>query len=210
MSICGTCISDLLLVDYQRSLNWLQIIIDPYLLKLNELAMVKQLDKQIQTQTCHTLNLLSQLMSAMIQRQQTHQSESTEYAGQSADSSDAFASVLANASHPVANNTENNELIIVYSILSKLMPIYKVFINRNLANDLVIIDKIFESVSVVLSASITSSPSSDNFFANNQTVELILNELISIFFTLPENSWRRFAYEVCRQVNNIYLFYITF
>jgi hypothetical protein len=197
ISICGMCVSDLLLIDYQRSISWLQLILEPYLAKLTDLAQLKQTDKISQTQTCHILNLLSQFMSSLIQRQQTHNSEESH--------NDSYANTSLNASLNGASssssmNTANNELTIVYSILVKMMPVYKVFINRNLPNDLVIIDKIFESISVVLSSSISSSSAAASFFNNNETLDLVVNDLMQIFFTLNENAWRRFAYEVCRQV----------
>ena len=190
------CVSDLLLVDYQRSINWLQLILEPYLAKLGELAQLKQTDKLSQTQSCHILNLLSQFMSSLIQRQQTHNLEDS--CSQN-DSSYANTSVNASLNGGSTSANASNELTIVYSILVKVMPVYKVFINRNLPNDLIIIDKIFESISVVLASSI-SSTSGASFFHNNETVDMVVNDLVQIFFTLNENAWRRFAYEVCRQV----------
>jgi hypothetical protein len=206
ISICGMCVSDLLLIDYQRSINWLQLILEPYLVKLNELAQLKQTDKVTQTQTCHILNLLSQFMSSLIQRQQTHNSEelsqcNDSYTANTSLNASISGAASAAAAASSAMNTTNNELTIVYSILVKMMPVYKVFINRNLPNDLVIIDKIFESISVVLSSSISSS-SGASFFNNNETLDAVVNDLMQIFFTLNENAWRRFAYEVCRQVNS--------
>ncbi len=34
-------------------------------------------------------------------------------------------------------------------------------------------------------------------------MEPYLNDLIGMFYALNENAWRRFAFEVCRQVNKI-------
>ena len=196
ISICGMCLSDLLLVDYQKSINWLTFILEPYLLKLNELALLKQTDKITQAQTCHILNLVSQFMSSLIQRQQSHngdesnntQNESVSIGNTSFNNGNASGNIIS----------ANNELTIAYSILIKVVPIYKVFINRNLPNDLVIVNKIFESISVVLSSSISSSNSS--FFNNNETIDLIINDLVQMFFALNENAWGRYVYEVCRQV----------
>ena len=42
MSIIGLCVSDLLNVDSMRAIQWLNNIIEPYLLKLTELAQLKQ------------------------------------------------------------------------------------------------------------------------------------------------------------------------
>jgi hypothetical protein len=199
ISICGMCVSDLLLIDYQRSINWLQLILEPYLTKLGELAQLKQTDKQTQVQSCHILNLLSQFMSSLIQRQQTHNSDESLSLQNDSYIAAANTSINGSLNNGNASNNANNELSIVYSILVKVMPVYKVFINRNLPNDLVIIDKIFESISVVLSSSI-SSTSGASFFHNNETVDQVVNDLVQIFFTLNENAWRKFAYEVCRQV----------
>jgi hypothetical protein len=43
-----------------------------------------------------------------------------------------------------------------------------------------------------------NSPSS-----GNESMEPYLNDLIGMFYALNENAWRRFAFEVCRQVNKI-------
>jgi hypothetical protein len=194
------CLSDLMLVDYPRSINWMQAILEPYLVKLNDLAQLKQLDKITLNQTCHILNLLSQFMSSLIQRQQTHNNNENEHDTSSSSFINNSLNVSHNANTNNANNQNaNNELTIAFSILVKLIPIYKIILNRNLPSDNVIIDKIFESISVVLSSSI-SSVDQAAFFNQNETVEYILNELVQVFFSLNENSWRRFAYEVCRQV----------
>lgn len=132
MSIIGLCLSDLLAVDLDRSLVWLQTIIEPYLIKLNELAHLKSVDKQAQVLTCHILNLLSQLMSSVVQRQKLHNEETVA----------SGASTSANITSTSINNQSMliEDKIIVNSILVKLIPIYKVIINRNLPTDLVIID----------------------------------------------------------------------
>lgn len=140
MSIIGLCLSDLLVVDLDRALVWLQTVIDPYLVKLNELAHLKQVDKQSQAMTCHVLNMLSQLMAAVVQRQKIHNEENASAASTSAN--------LTNTSfNNTANTTTNNntsmmveEKIIINYILVKLIPIYKIIIKRNLPTDLVIID----------------------------------------------------------------------
>ncbi len=67
---------------------------------------------------------------------------------------------------------------------------------RNLPNDVIIIDKLFESISVTLAPSI-SGIISHSSFENN---DLILQDLIEMFYLLNENAWRRYAFEVCRQV----------
>ena len=72
MSIIGLCLSDLLVVDMQRSIEWLFSIADPYINKLNELSVLKSVDKQAQIQTCHLLNLLSQLITSLVQRQKAN------------------------------------------------------------------------------------------------------------------------------------------
>jgi hypothetical protein len=57
--------------------------------------------------------------------------------------------------------------------------------------------KLFESISVTLASSLANnSPSS-----GNESMEPYLNDLIGMFYALNENAWRRFAFEVCRQVN---------
>lgn len=88
------------------------------------------------------------------------------------------------------------EKTIVNSILIKLLPIYKCFIRRNLPTDLIIIDKLFESISVTLSSSIPNN----NPQVGNESMEPYLNDLIEMFYALNENSWRRFAFETCRQI----------
>ena len=75
MSIIGLCLSDLLVVDAQRSVQWLFSIADPYINKLSELAALKSVDKQAQIHTCHLLNLLSQLISSLVQRQKANYEE---------------------------------------------------------------------------------------------------------------------------------------
>ena len=42
MSIIGLCLSDLLVVDSQRTMQWLNMIVEPYLNKLNELAQLTE------------------------------------------------------------------------------------------------------------------------------------------------------------------------
>jgi len=59
-----------------------------------------------------------------------------------------------------------------------------------------IIDKLFESISVTLSSSISSSQPQ----TANESMEQYLNDLIEMFYALNENAWRRFAFEVCRQI----------
>ncbi len=76
MSIIGLCLSDLLLVDKVRTENWLTQILEPYIIKLNELSQLKAVDKQLQQLTCHILNLISQLLSSIVQRQKTFHDES--------------------------------------------------------------------------------------------------------------------------------------
>ena len=36
----------------------------------------------------------------------------------------------------------------------------------------------------------------------NESMEQYLNDLIEMFYALNENAWRRFAFEVCRQVSD--------
>lgn len=131
MSIIGLCLSDLLAVDLDRALVWLQTVIDPYLVKLNELAHLKQVDKQAQAMTCHVLNMLSQLMSAVLQRQKIHNEENASVASTSAN--------ITNTSFQNQSMVAEEKVIINY-ILVKLIPIYKIIIKRNLPTDLVIID----------------------------------------------------------------------
>lgn len=189
------CLSDLLIVEYQKSIIWLQNIVEPYIIKLGELAQLKQTDKNTQSLTCHILNLLSQLMSSLIQRQQNHNSTDIMTANDSTVSS-VNTSFQIGSSHGAMINSTNDERAIVNSILIKLIPIYKQIISRNLSTDLIIIDKLFESISVTLSSNIASS----NPQPENEITESILNELVQMFYILNENSWRKFAYEVCRQI----------
>lgn len=199
MSIVGMCLSDLLTVEYQRAIGWIQSIVEPYVIKLSELAQLKQTDKSTQSMTCHILNLLSQLMSSLIQRQQNQNTndminnDSTASSVQDINSS--FQSNIG-AGGASGGNGASDERAIVNSILIRLIPIYKQIISRNLPSDLIIIDKLFESISVTLSSNISSSSPQPE----NEATEIILNELIQMFYILNENSWRRFAYEVCRQV----------
>ncbi|RNA37481.1 importin-13 isoform X1 [Brachionus plicatilis] len=194
MSIIGMCLSDLLIVEYQKSINWLQSIVEPYILKLGELAQLKQIDKNTQSLTCHILNLVSQLMSSLIQRQQNH--NSTDIMANDSTASSVNTSFQVGNGHGAIVNTSNDERAIVNSLLIKLIPIYKQIISRNLSTDLIIIDKLFESISVTLSSNIACS----NPQPENEITEAILNELIQMFYILNENSWRKFAYEVCRQI----------
>lgn len=197
MSIMGMCLSDLLVVDRQRAISWLETIIQPYLVKLTELSQLKQTDKNTQSLTCHLLNLVSQLMSSLIQRQQNH--SNNEYFTQNDSTASSVQDINASfqsTSQQQATNQANEERAIVNSILIKLIPIYKQIISRNLPNDLPVIDKLFESISVTLSSSISSS----NPQPENEQSEIILNELIQMFYILNENSWRKYAYEVCRQI----------
>jgi hypothetical protein len=149
MAIIGLCISDLLLVDLDRSLNWLQAILEPYLAKLAELAQLKALDKAEQSLTCHLLNLLTQLMSSLIQRQKTHMENMYDESSQSQiNNSNMFnsstgelnASLNTSKLNQTPTKSFNNERKIVNSILVKLLPIYKLIISRNLPSDLIIID----------------------------------------------------------------------
>jgi hypothetical protein len=139
MSIIGLCISDLLVIDMERSLRWLQTIIEPFILKLNELALLKTTDKQSQANTCHVINLTSQLMSSLIQRQKSHEDNETH--DESSISVSNASLVSPNKSNLNATNGgRNSEREIVNSIVVKLLPIYKIIINRNLPGDFVIID----------------------------------------------------------------------
>lgn len=181
-------ISDLLTVDQERTLAWLNEILEPQLVKLSELAQITSVDKQTQLLTCHTLNLLSQFMSSLVQRQQS--------------------SLTQTATTPpqpiVPNSSKITEKEIVNSILSKLMPIYKQFVLRNAPTDSVIIDKLFESIAVILTSNLTTAASSDSASAvETATAECVLNNLVEMFYCLNENVWRRFAYEVCRQVDHL-------
>ena len=92
----------------------------------------------------------------------------------------------------------HDEKAIVNSILIKLLPLYKQIITRNLPTDLTVIDKLFESISVTLSSSISNTDPQDG----NESIEPYLNDLIGMFYALNENSWRRYAFETCRQVNS--------
>lgn len=201
------CLSDLLTIDHQRTLTWLQVILEPYLIKLSELAQLKQADKQAISVTCHLLNLVSQLMSSLVQRQQNNLTQtSSDLIVTSQNDSFQQDFKQLNNSFPSAKSNQAatpalTEKEIVNSILVKLMPIYKQFVLRNSPSDTIIIDKLFESISMVLASNITStSPNSENI-----NTEIILNSLIEMFYCLNEESWRRFAYEVCRQVNISFL-----
>lgn len=190
MSIIGMSISDLLTIDQERTLAWLNEILEPQLNKLNELAQVTIVDKHTQSLTCHTLNLLSQFMSSLVQRQQSSLTQTT----------------AAPPPQTISNQSKITEKEIVNSILIKLMPIYKQFVIRNVPTDDVIVDKLFESISVILASNLTSS--FNDLLVENATAECVLNNLTEMFYCLNENSWRRFAYEVCRQVIS-YENYIT-
>ena len=140
MSIIGICISDLLQVDLDRSLNWLQLIIEPYIIKLDELGNLKGvIDKQQQAMTCHVLNMLTQLMSSLIQRQRNYADESIETSFQSVQNQSINQNESVNKSM-TNENKANNEKKIVNSLLVKLIPIYKTIIKRNLPTDLILID----------------------------------------------------------------------
>ena len=65
--------------------------------------------------------------------------------------------------------------------------------------------KLFESISVTLSSSISSSQPQ----TANESMEQYLNDLIEMFYALNENAWRRFAFEVCRQVS-VHSFSLSF
>ena len=54
----------------------------------------------------------------------------------------------------------------------------------------------FESVSV----SLASSMSSSNPQLVSEDLEAMIGHLIDMFNLLNENAWRRYAFEVCRQV----------
>jgi hypothetical protein len=140
MSIIGLCLSDLLLIDLNRSLIWLQNIIEPYLIQLNELAHLSVVDKQTQTLTCHILNLLSQLMSSVVQRQKLHNEEIAAVSNSAAELSTTSANNLTANNSLINNSMSIEDKIIVNTILVKLIPIYKVIISRNLPTDLIIID----------------------------------------------------------------------
>ena len=146
MSIIGMCLSDLLIVEYQKSINWLQNIVEPYIVKLTELSQIKQADKNAQQTTCHILNLLSQLMQSLIQRQQNHNSTDIMTANDSTVSSVNTSFQIGMPSVNASLNSSNDERAIVNSLLIKLIPIYKQIISRNLPNDLIIVDKLFESI----------------------------------------------------------------
>jgi hypothetical protein len=137
MSIIGLCISDLLQVDLDGSLNLLQSIIEPYIIKLDELSNLKDvIDKHQQAMTCHMLNMLTQLMSSLIQRQRSHEDESI---GSSHNQSMNQNESLNKSKYEV-KVASNNEKKIVNSLLVKLIPIYKTIIKRNLPSDLILID----------------------------------------------------------------------
>ena len=128
MSIIGLCLSDLLCIDMARAQAWLSQIVDPYLVKLAELSQLKTVDKPTQALTCHILNLISQLMSSIVQRQKTYNDEMQ-------NSTNLTSNSLSNS---MLNS--NEEKVVVNSILIKLLPIYKQIITRNLPTDLLIID----------------------------------------------------------------------
>lgn len=182
MSIIGLCLSDLLCIDMARAQGWLDQIIEPYIIKLNELSQLKSVDKHQQVQTCHVLNLVSQLLSSIVQRQKTFHEDNT--------------SNLTNSLSGSIMTGTNEEKAVVNAILIKLIPIYKQFIQRNLTSDLTIIDKLFESISVTLASSIPNN----NPQEGNQSIEPYLNDLIEMFYALNENSWRKYAFETCRQI----------
>jgi hypothetical protein len=202
MSIIGMCLSDLLTIDYQQKIGLLQLILEPYLLKLGELAELRQTDKQSQSMTCHLLNLLSQFMTSLIQRQQNHANNdliSTSInTSQGADSS----SFLGNSSASIGVPSPNvlNERAIVNSILIKMMPIYKKIITRNLESDLAIIDKLFESISVILSSNMSTNVNTSGNNSESADFNLILNGLLELLYSVNDEAWRRYTYEVTRQV----------
>jgi hypothetical protein len=90
MSIIGLALSDLLNVDIQRAINWIDKIVNPYIVKLDELAKIqvyilsfnpihsfnffKAIDKNIQFLTCHILNLISQLLSSLSSNNRNNES----------------------------------------------------------------------------------------------------------------------------------------
>ncbi len=93
MSIIGLALSDLLNVDIQRAINWIDKIVNPYIVKLDELAKLqvyilsfflsffsnqfnsfKAIDKNIQFLTCHILNLISQLLSSLSSNNRNNES----------------------------------------------------------------------------------------------------------------------------------------
>ena len=53
MSIIGLCLSDLLVVDSQRAMQWLNMIVEPNLSKLTELAQINDVSPS------ETINLRS-------------------------------------------------------------------------------------------------------------------------------------------------------
>ena len=56
--------------------------------------------------------------------------------------------------------------------------------------------KLFESISVTLSPSLSNV----NPQLGNESIEPYLVDIIQMFYSLNENFWRRYSYEVCRQV----------
>ena len=86
--------------------------------------------------TCHMLNMLTQLMSSLIQRQRNHEDESI---GSSQNQSMNQNESLNKSKYEV-KVASNNEKKIVNSLLVKLIPIYKTIIKRNLPSDLILID----------------------------------------------------------------------
>lgn len=208
ISIIGLCLSDLLKVEMQRTIDWLFNIIEPYVQKLAELSQLQQTDKQTQSLTCHIINLLSQLMSSLIQRQQsnsdlavgdsdyTHNNSTFSNHQQQENTSASFHSKHNDSLNSSLVMNRNDEKVMVNSILVRLLPIYKVILKRNLASDVVIVDKLFESISVTLTGSIAAANPSQT----NENMDGIVSELIELFYLLNENAWRRYAFEVCRQM----------
>ncbi len=73
MSIIGLCLSDWLRGaeqgQQQRCIDWMYGLVEPYFQKLSEMAQLVQTDKSTQLLTCHIINLMSQLMLSLVQRQ---------------------------------------------------------------------------------------------------------------------------------------------
>jgi len=182
MSIIGLCISDLLCLDVARAQVWLTQVLQPYILKLDELSKLTVVDKPTQQLTCHILNMISQLLSSIVQRQKTFHEEN------SSNLTNSLSGSILDGTH--------EEKLMVNSVLIKLLPIYKQIIQRNLSTDIMIIDKLFESISVTLSSSIPNN----NPQLGNENMEPYLNEMIGMFYALNENAWRRYSFETCRQV----------
>ena len=152
MSIVGLCLQDLFPSDMQRTVDWLNAVVDPYIQRVRELAELTppHIDKHTQALTCHLLNMFTQLISSLIPREKSFgggcdESSSTtqtsinvslhssyiEQQQQQATTSGAATGALS------ANKT------IVNSILIKLLPIYKTILKRNLPVDQPIIDVSF-------------------------------------------------------------------